>query len=56
MIGIMNWAIRLLRPITIRVGSGSVALRPSNRVAKTGMTHNMMTKITTTATKMTTAG
>ncbi len=40
----------------MRVGSGSVAPRPANRLAKVGMTFQRMTPMTTPAMAMTAIG
>ena len=46
----------LLSAMTMRVGSGSSAPRPANRVAKVGMTFHRITPITTAAMTMTAIG
>ncbi len=46
----------LLSAMTTRVGSGSSAPRPANRLAKVGMTFQRMTPTTTAAITMTAIG
>ena len=48
----MNVTTPLLSAMTIRVGSGSSAPRPANRLANVGMTFQRMTVTTTAAITM----
>ena len=52
----MKRTSELLNAITMRVGSGSSAPRPANRLAKVGMTFHRMTPTTPAAMTMTAIG
>ncbi len=52
----MNWTRPLLAAMTMRVGIGSVAPRPANRLANVGMTFHRMTPTTRPAMTTTAIG